>query len=315
MTTKRILRAEPLADFGPALAGWEAPMAFGVGYDGALYAVARRPSTEALTEQQGGAIFPKSVLVNPADYVVLRSHRGQLRTVEVRGVPIVVSFVQPFPGGLLLAGARCQWRPAGPEENVLVVDWNGRVERTFTIGDGVQDVRATPEGDVWVSYFDEGVFGNYGWNSPGPEPIGAHGLVGFDPRGSVRFTYDAAAAGTDWISDVYASNLDEDGALWVYFYSEFPIVRIVAGGYRMWKLGVAGARALAVHEGRALLFGDYSERSLGRLVALGSETAQVVEEVLVRDDRGRPLDAARVYGRGRSLFFLEGSRAFVLSDW
>jgi hypothetical protein len=57
MTTARILRAEPLADFGAALAGWEAPSAFGVGYDGAIYAVARRPSTEALIEVRGGANF------------------------------------------------------------------------------------------------------------------------------------------------------------------------------------------------------------------------------------------------------------------
>src|SRR5260370_20638010 len=177
MTTPRILQAEPLADFGPALAGWEAPSAFGVGYDGAVYAVARRPSSEALTEERGGAIFSKSVLVDPADYVMLRSDRGQLRTVEVRGVPVVVSFVQPFPGGFLLAGARCHWRPAGPEENAMLVDWKGMVERTFTIGDGVQDVRTAPEGDLWVSYFDEGVFGNYGWSPPGPEPIGAPGLV------------------------------------------------------------------------------------------------------------------------------------------
>jgi hypothetical protein len=58
------------------------------------------------------------------------------------------------------------------------------VERTFTIGDGVQDVRTTPGGDVWVSYFDEGVFGNYRWSPPGPEPIGAPGLVAFDPLGN-----------------------------------------------------------------------------------------------------------------------------------
>jgi hypothetical protein len=315
MTTPRILQAKPLTDFGPALAGWETPSAFGVGYDGAVYAVARRPSTEAVTEERGGAIFPKSMLVDPVDYLVLRSDRGEPRTVEVRGVPVAVSFVQPFQGGLLLAGARCHWRPAGPERNVLVVDWKGMVERTFTIGDGVQDVRTTPGGDVWVSYFDEGVFGNYGWSPPGPEPIGAPGLVGFDPRGGVRFTYDAAAAGTDSICDAYATNVDEDGAVWVYFYTEFPIVRVVAGAYRAWKLGVAGARALAVREGRAMLFGDYKERSLGRIVALGSETAQLIEEVLVEDDRGQPLDRAAVYGRGRSLFFLKEGQALVLSDW
>jgi hypothetical protein len=64
-----------------------------------------------------------------------------------------------------------------------------------------------------------------------------------------------------------------------------------------------------------MLFGDYKERSLGRIVALGSETAQLIEEVLVQDDRGQPLDRAAVYGRGRSLFFLKEGQALVLSDW
>jgi hypothetical protein len=105
MTTPRILQAEPLVDFGPALAGCEAPVAFGVAYDGAVYAAARRNSSEAVTEERNGATFPKSMLVDPADYVVLRSHGVQLRTVEVLSVPVVVSFVRPFPGGFLLAGA------------------------------------------------------------------------------------------------------------------------------------------------------------------------------------------------------------------
>jgi hypothetical protein len=196
MTTRRIMEATPLADFGPALEGSEDPIAFGVGYDGAVYAVARRPSTEGLSEEDGAARFPKSMLVDPTDYVVVRSRGGALRTVEVPGIPVVISFVQPYPGGLLLAGARCYWRPEGSEKNARVVDGNGRVERAFTIGDGVQDVRATPEGDLWVSYFDEGVFGNYGWRPPGPEPIGAPGLVGFDLQGLVRFAYDPAASRT-----------------------------------------------------------------------------------------------------------------------
>ena len=34
-------------------------------------------------------------------------------------------------------------------------------------------------GRIWVSYADEGVYGNFGWGQPGPPPVGAAGLVCF----------------------------------------------------------------------------------------------------------------------------------------
>jgi hypothetical protein len=52
-----------------------------------------------------------------------------------------------------------------------------------TIGDGVARVRVARSGHVWVGYFDEGVYGNYGWGGGGggPAPLGAPGLVRFSP--------------------------------------------------------------------------------------------------------------------------------------
>lgn len=309
---RRVIQATLLADLRPALEGWADPVAYGVGYDGAVFAAARERSTEGLYVD---GMFPKSRFDRPIDYRVVRSEGGHVRTVTVRDVPLVVSFVQPFPGGVLLVGARCRWRPEGPEQNAFVVNWNGEVVRRFTIGDGVQDVRVTADGRVWASYFDEGVFGNYGWGNPGPAPIGSTGLVEFDGTGAVRFTYDAAEARTDSICDAYAINLADDGSIWVYFYTEFPIVRVGAAGYRTWKLGIAGAGALAVRDGQALLFGDPAERSLGRIVALQGEEAKVVGEVLIHGPDGNPLEKAQAYGRGEKLFFFEDGQALVSAHW
>ncbi len=311
----RIIQTTLLADLRPALEGWADPVAFGVGYGGAVYAAARRPSTEALTTEKGVGIFPKSRLDGPSDYIVVRADGRDVQTVTVPDVSVVVSFVQPCPGGALLAGSRCHWRPEGPEQNAFVVDWKGNVERAFTIGDGVQDVRVAASGDAWASYFDEGVFGNYGWNSPGPDPIGASGLVRFDASGTVLFTYDSTAAGTDSICDAYAVNLADDGTVWVYFYTEFPLVSIRAGVYRSWKLGIAGAGALAVRDGQVLLFGDYEKRCLGRIVALEGDEATVVDEVLIHDSRGEPLDKALAYGSGERLVFFKERQALVLPGW
>jgi hypothetical protein len=109
-------------------------------------------------------------------------------------------------------------------------------------------------------------------------------------------------------------NAADDGDVWVYFYSEFPIVRIRRGEYRTWNLGVAGANGLAVREDQALLFGDYKDRDRGRIVSLEGDSARVIDEVRVQCDGGG-LEGALSYGRGPRLFFFKERQAFVLEDW
>ena len=143
------------------------------------------------------------------------------------------------------------------------------------------------------------------------------GSVRFDRDGNVLFTYDAGTAGTDAICDAYALNAADDDDIWVYFYTEFPIVRIRRGEYRTWKLGVAGANALAVRQEQAFLFGDYKKRGLGRVVALEAEAARVVEEVQVEDEGGglAAWTASSPMGEGDRLFFLKDRQALVLHNW
>ena len=43
----------------------------------------------------------------------------------------------------------------------------------FCLGDGIQDCVVKKDGTIITSYFDEGVFGNYGWD----EPLGDCGLI------------------------------------------------------------------------------------------------------------------------------------------
>lgn len=304
-----------VADLKSELSGWADPVAFGVGWDGAFYAVARC-SREALTEERGIGIFRKSTLDRATDYLVVRWLQGQTQTVICRGESLVASFIQPFPGGVLLVGARCHWRPEGPEQNAVALDWNGRELGRFTLGDGIQDVRVTRDGTIWVSYFDEGVFGNYGWSHPGPPSIGSAGLVAFSPAGERRFAYDPAAAQTDSICDAYAMNVANDDDIWVYFYTEFPIVRIHRGTYRRWALGVGGARALAVRGDRALLFGDYKRRGLGRAIQLRTDgKAAMVAEVALTGPSGEPLDSAVATGIGEKLIFFKDRQVLAVENW
>jgi hypothetical protein len=311
--TPRPLGTRTVADLRPSFEGWADRVAVGIGFDGAIYAAARR-SVEELARKRGNA--RKNRLEQVTDYLVIRWEDQQVQQLVIPRETIIASYVQPFLDGILLAGARCGWRAAGADKNAVAVDWSGRELARFTLGDGIADLRVTRDGTIWASYFDEGIFGNYGWSHPGPPAIGMPGLVAFSRTGEVCFSYDPRAAHTDSVCDAYAMNVAGESDVWLYFYTEFPIVRICNGAYQVWKLGVAGAKALAVRENRVLLFGDYKRRSLGRLVELGNNgTAKVIGEFLLVDEHGAPLDDAVAWGVGGDLFFSRDRRVLVAEDW
>jgi hypothetical protein len=286
------LVAAPLVDFGPALAGCE-KASFGVDGQGVAYAVAQQgDETRVLCAAAGAPV------------TTLLRHAGRL----------AYQFVQPLDDGVLLAAARCRWPKSGAEPNAVALDGRGRVRAHFTLGDGIADVRVTPDGTIWVSYYDEGVFGNDGWSPSAPGP--QDGLAAFTARGEPRFAYRPAAAGTDAICDCYALNVSGDDDVWLYFYDEFPIVRIHNGRYHVWHTHVAGAAALAVRGKRALLLGDYERRDRGRVLELGPKgSASVAATRLLVDEAGAPLAPERACGVGANLYCFSRQKVSVVSEW
>jgi hypothetical protein len=167
-----------------------------------------------------------------------------------------------------------------------------------------------------VAYFDEGVFGNRGWNGPGPEPIGAAGLCAFSAGGERRFAYRPDAAGTAAICDCYVLNVSGDGDVWIYFYDEFPIVRIHHGRYHLWHTNVTGASALAVRGKRALLLGDYDRRDRARVLELGAKGSATIAAVRpLVDGTGAPLLPEQARGVGAQLYCFCQRRVSVVNDW
>jgi hypothetical protein len=118
------------------------------------------------------------------------------------------------------------------------------------------------------------------------------------------------------VDDAYAINAPSDEEIWLYFYSNFPIVRISGGSYRVWSFGIGGAGALAIRNGRALLFGDYQAPALARIVELRDDgTASVLEELAVVDSTGMPMKADKVLGVGSKLFFFQGRQVLAIEGW
>src|SRR5262249_7967159 len=100
----------------------------------------------------------------------------------------------PFPvfdrlsdGRWIVADARCEFCV----ENAVRLWATGDVEARLCLGDGIADLQRDQADAVWAGYFDEGIFGNYGWGGSGErEPIGASGLVRFGADGQVIWQYE-----------------------------------------------------------------------------------------------------------------------------
>jgi hypothetical protein len=204
-------------------------------------------------------------------------------------------------GRMLIVGKGARHLSDGSyEPNVIVYAKAGTVLNEFLVGDGIEDVQVTSDGHLWVSYFDEGVFGN---------PLASSGLREFDASGQMLWAF-APPEGFDRIEDCYALNAAAPDHVYAYYYSSFPIVQIGPGHQtRGWHTDVSGARALAVDGERVLLFGGYAgERTralIGALDGSGLADARNLPTSVIGPDA---LESIRISGRGPVLHGFAGAR-------
>lgn len=192
----------------------------------------------------------------PVSTIVTIQAPGRLDLIGIADLTTNFPMVQSLPGGrVLVVGARAEWRVEGPEENATIYGPDGAVLLTACVGDGIEHVRTTPSGAVWLGYFDEGVYGNLGWGEPGgPEPMGWCGLFRTTPELDIEWRYPANKL--EPIDDCYALNLDGEVA-WAYTYSSFSVARVENSQVRLWPTQVDGANALVVAGDWAALIGGY----------------------------------------------------------
>lgn len=217
------------------------------------------------------------------------------RRFELGRLDLVVPFVQPLPDEeFVIVEAISEGEP-----NAFVFTGDGELRANHFVGDGIECVQTTRNGRIWISFYDEGIFGK-----GAPE-----GLICCDDRGRRLYSYDPAAAGTGSIADCYAMNVVSDSETWICFYTEFPVVRIRDSGaffvdYTVWN-GVQNlARELAVLDDHILIGGDsiFEHRRLGEL--------QSKATIRFENEAGQPLHPSRTMSRGSALYFLVGTRCY-----
>lgn len=174
---------------------------------------------------------------------------------------------QPFGDGWLITEAR------GGLGRVL--DKRGNLIRALDLGDAIEHVSTTPEGHIWVGYFDEGVFGN---------GIGREGLICFDSAGAQVFKYAEFAENHElpFISDCYSLNV-VGSSVYVSYYTDFPLVWLSDFKIkRVWHDFDAN-KAIAIRSDHFIVFPAYSKPYL-TLRSFNSAEA-IVWELVTADGR------------------------------
>lgn len=187
----------------------------------------------------------------------------------VQGLPVAHPLIQDLPdGAFLVVGARCAWTVDGPENNALVIGYDGQTLRRGTLGDGIEHMLVDQAGTIWIGYFDEGILGNFGWGGRGREPLGAAGIV----RWSTTFDklWKCEPGDGIWIADCYALNV-ADESVWACTYTNFPVLKIRDGQLSTFDTaGIRGPSGLLVAGESVGILGDYNNR---RSLRIGSVRA------------------------------------------
>jgi len=261
------------------------------------------------TTQPGWASFPDPRAAWPVTAQVTVHAPDVTSVTTLSGLGLAHFTVQPLPAdNILLVGARSRWSTDGPDRNAIVYSSDGLVLAEDVLGDGIEHVLVDSTGHIWVGYFDEGVYGNYGWGPPGgPPPLGASGLTRFSADLEPVWHYPSADSPYGGIADCYALNIDGTTA-WTCYYTDFPIVRVDEGKVTGWRNRVTGAKAIAVSGSQAALYGGYGPNH-DRLVvgSLKDERFQQTGEYRLVLPGGGPLPPQTlVIGRGPCLHLLSG---------
>ncbi|VWX33029.1 hypothetical protein [Exiguobacterium oxidotolerans] len=152
---------------------------------------------------------------------VHRIHDQWRTTIIIAQEQVDFSYVGSFADGrILLVASRCDddvdgsWLP-----NAFIYDQVGHLLDSFCLDDGIQNVQVDEIDQIWVSYFDEGIYADAATNT-----FGSFGLVAFNDQGKAVFKNNDYP-----IDDCYALNVIGADDVWFFYYSDYRIVHLHGG--------------------------------------------------------------------------------------
>ncbi|WHY02583.1 hypothetical protein [Neobacillus sp. DY30] len=219
-------------------------------------------------------------------------------------------YAQPLGNYWLLVNARVS---NNKTHNAFVYDENQNLMSSFHMGDGIEDVQTTKNNEIWVSYFDEGVFGS---------SIGASGLLCFDKNGIqifdfVKFVQTPSNNEIPFIDDCYSLNVSSNETVYLYYYSDFPLLAIHnKTGYELVndnllkKSPIVGSKAFSIWKDY-ILFG-HGYKNKGQIHLYTSQTKTIQSYIPVNDENDI-IDYDYAIGRKHRLFLVCKNTVYLLN--
>ena len=195
-------------------------------------------------------------------------------------------------------------RAKEPEHNATLFSSDGAVLGTFHAGDAIEDAQVTPDGRVWLSNFDEGVFSD--------DSELSEGLICLDLLGRPVFRYSSVVNDPDVsIADCYAINVVSETETWLCPYTDFPLVQLktyeITG---VWKgLAPPGSHAFAVYDSTALFAPGYHSETFTFL----DFTSREVRKLRVVTRNGRHIGQRHMCAaRGSKVYAIDDGRLYLV---
>jgi hypothetical protein len=228
---------------------------------------------------------------------------GFIRVVKLNGeFQYPPTYVQPLKDNWLIV---CR-RGNDEQENAFVYNDEGHLLKKIQLGDAINDVQTTKEGEIWVGYSDEGVYGS--------DSYGMNGLVCFNENGEPLLQYHDIYKENDLeaIDDCYAFNVTTNEDVYVYYYSSFPIVKIKDKKIaHVWsEIPLTGSSGFAIDKDVALFAGTYQHKNSLFLINLSTYEYKEVTPITIDQTE---LKYKQIYGRGNKLFLVTDMDVYAIT--
>ncbi|MBM7662808.1 hypothetical protein JOC85_003619 [Bacillus mesophilus] len=253
-------------------------------------------------------MFPPTKTNEGHDYKAIIISTGNIREIILNNQRWNYHFIQTIEReNILLVCARSNLYENGTfDNNAKVFDSEGNLLREFLLGDGIQSLYVTKENKIWTSYFDEGIFGNYGWT----DPIGQYGLRAWDSDGEELYKYPNIEQ--QFISDCYALNVVSDEEVWFYFYTDFELGKYHNGKIEYITPGVDGSDGFTVYKDYLFFRGGYSEHDKYILFQeIPNNKLKRVSNLELIDETKNPIKANHISCRGPLLLITTGTKIYI----
>ncbi|SRR6266566_4768543 len=284
------LEAEPLFDLPAFPTGWELA-ATGVGPNFDVLVVAADTPFDARRAGQ------------PSRYRVYKgADKSVLSFAPFSAGRAAYMYVQPIDDQNFLLVT--PWLYKGVENAGHIWSPDGTLIGQLALGQGIEHLQTSARSDVWVGHNDEGVFSA---NEPG--------LACFDRTGKRVFSFADSVANDDHpdvppIDDCYALNVASDDEVWLYYYSAFPLVRLLDKQLDgIWpRVPGLGSHAFAVGKRCVLFAGDYGAPS--SITRYFPESGRSEMGHAIAD--GQQLEFSRAMGRADRLYLVANSAIWLV---